>query len=585
MSQQPDPILSVEGLCIAARDGTRIVDDVGFRLGVGQIGALVGQSGSGKTSIGRAILRLLSPGLAITGGAIRFDGHDLATATPALMRTLRGRRIAAVFQEPMVSLNPSLTVGRQMMEALLRHERITQRDARDRCLDMLRRVRIADPVHCFGEYPGRFSGGMRQRFMLASVLTTRPALLIADEPTTALDAVIRKEIMDQMVELTRELGTSVLIVSHDLAMLSQYSDIATVLHQGRVVEQGDTRDILLRPRTDYMRGFVAALPRRPDVVPDAAAPVPLAAVRGLGVDFRLKRRGPFSPRRTLRAVKDVSFDIAKGEVVAVVGESGSGKTTIGRALVGLNSVATGSFARADGPRLTAGGGEWRMPGVQMVFQDQHSSLDPQMTLEQIVAEPLRHDRSMNAAQRLRRARDLLAEVGLPDGFAGRYAHELSGGQRQRVGIARAVVARPSLIVADEPVSALDVAVQRQVLDLLMRMRDAYGLSYLFISHDLSVVEEIADRVLVMYRGRIVESGPRDAIFDRPHHPYTRRLLEATPRIFRGGGGSYALAVPPTIAVPAPAGHAYHEPAEGDDDAPLRMISIDGRHQVLCRELN
>ncbi len=584
MSQQRDPILSVEGLCIATRDGTRIVDDVSFRLGAGQVGALVGQSGSGKTSIGRAILRLLSPGLAITGGAIRFDGHDLATASAAVMRGLRGRRIGAVFQEPMISLNPSLTVGRQMMEALLRHERITPRDARERCLDMLRRVRIADPDRCFGEYPGKFSGGMRQRFMLASVLTTRPALLIADEPTTALDAVIRKEIMDQMLDLTRELGTSVLIVSHDLAMLSQYSDIATVLHQGRVVEQGDTRDILLRPRTDYMRGFVAALPRRVEAAPTGAGARPLIKVQGLDVAFPLKRRTFFSPHRTLRAVKDVSFDIAKGEVVAVVGESGSGKTSIGRALVGLNRATAGSFARTDGPHLKAGGAEWRMPGVQMVFQDQHSSLDPQMTLEQLVAEPLRHDPSMSAAQRLDRARDILAEVGLPGGFAKRYSHELSGGQRQRVGIARAVVARPSLIVADEPVSALDVGVQRQVLDLMMRMRDAYGLSYLFISHDLSVVEEIADRVLVMYRGRIVESGPRDAIFDRPHHPYTRRLLEATPRIFPGGGDSYELAVPPTIAVPAPAGHAYHEPGEGDDDAPLAMITIDGRHQVLCRAL-
>jgi peptide/nickel transport system ATP-binding protein len=562
------PVLAIDGLTITAPGGRAVVSQVGLSLQAGEIGALIGESGSGKTTIGRAVLRLLSPALTIAGGTILFEGQDLVGADAATLRSLRGRRMAAVFQEPMTSLNPSMTVGRQMMEALRLHEGVSAREAKARSLEMLHRVRISDPARCFDEYPGKFSGGMRQRFMLASVLLTRPALLIADEPTTALDALIRREIMEQMVELTRELGTAVLLVSHDLGMVSQYADSATVLHDGLVVEQGQARRILLDPRTDYMRRFVAALPSRPAEAHAEVADATLVGVSGLNVAFPLKRPLLFGPRRHVRAVKDASFDIRRGEVLAVVGESGSGKTTVGRTLLGLHRAASGAIEF----------GTASAEGIQMIFQDSYSSLDPQMTIERIVAEPLRHDARLTRDARLEQARQMLREVGLAEPFFARYPHELSGGQRQRVGIARAIVAQPALVVADEPVSALDASVQRQVLDLLMRLKQTYDLSYLFISHDLGVVEEIADRVIVMYRGRIVEAGPREAIFDRPRHPYTHQLLEATPRIVRRAQDHYELVVAPTGHAAAPSGFAYHQ---ADDDDAAEMVDLGGGHHVLC----
>lgn len=571
---EPPSVLSVEGLTITAPGGRTIVQNVGLSLRAGEISALIGESGSGKTTIGRAILRLLSPTLRIAEGVIGFEGHDLVRADAATLRSLRGSRMAAVFQEPMTSLNPSLTVGRQMMEALRLHEGLSKSEARKRSLEMLERVRIADPLRCFDEFPGKFSGGMRQRFMLASVLLTRPALLIADEPTTALDSLIRAEIMEQMVELTRELGTAVLLVSHDLGMVSQYADTVTVLHEGSVVERGDARRILMEPETDYVRRLVAALPSRPGDIRAVAPEETLARVADLDVEFVVKGPHPFARRRQFRAVRNVSFDIRRGEVLAVVGESGSGKTTIGRTLLGLTPPSAGRLEITDGS----------VPGVgrvQMIFQDSYSSLDPQMTLEQLVAEPLRHERGTSRKARLERAHAMLREVGLSDHFFSRYPHELSGGQRQRVGIARAVVGRPALVVADEPVSALDASVQRQVLDLLTQLQQSYALSYLFISHDLGVVEEIADRVIVMYRGRIVEIGPREAIFDRPRHPYTRRLLQATPRLIRTGDHRYALTTPPSATAAAPDGYIFPDTDEEDDNLQMELVDVGEGHHVLC----
>ena len=571
-------VLKLSGLTIEAMGGKKIVDGVDFSLEPGEIGALIGESGSGKTTLGRAILRLLPAALQITQGSIRFAGTDLARADVDTLRKLRGREIGAVFQEPMMSLNPSISVGRQMEEALRLHERISRREARERSLAMLERLKIPDPMRCYEEYPGKFSGGMRQRFMLASVLLTRPSLLIADEPTTALDAVIRREIMEQMVELTQEMGTSVLLISHDLGMVSQYARHATVLYQGKVVEQGDAREIVLNPRTDYMRQLVRALPARSSSVAVGGGQQ-LAKIKDLEVKFPARRALPFGSKREVRAVNGVSFDIAKGEVLAVVGESGSGKTTIGRTMLGLNRIARGDVSYA-----SFGGGEVApgpKSGVQMIFQDSYASLDPQMTLEATVAEPLRNQPGVSRRVRLERARDLLREVGLGDEFHRRYPHELSGGQRQRVGIARAVVSQPSLVVADEPVSALDATVQRQVLNLLMRLKDSYDLSYLFISHDLSVVEEIADRVIVMYCGHIVEIGSRDAIFDRPCHPYTYRLLQATPRIMRRGEDRYALAANPSAQSVAPQGYAFFEPDGADASDRPEMVSVAKEHMVLC----
>lgn len=570
--------LKLSGLTIEAAGGKKIVEGIDFSLEPGEIGALIGESGSGKTTVGRAILRLLPAALRITQGSIRFADTDLVRADIDTLRNLRGRQIGAVFQEPMMSLNPSIPVGRQMEEALLLHERVSRKDARERGLAMLERLKIPDPIRCYQEYPGKFSGGMRQRFMLASVLLTRPSLLIADEPTTALDAIVRREIMEQMVELTQEMGTSVLLVSHDLGMVSQYARHATVLHQGKVVEQGDAREILLNPRTDYMRQFVSALPARPSSAVSIGGR-PLAKVSGLEVKFPARRVRLFGPKREVHAVNGVSFDIAKGEVLAVVGESGSGKTTIGRAMLGLNPISSGDISYAgSGDREAAPG---RKSAVQMIFQDSYASLDPQMTLEAIVAEPLRNQPGSSSQGRLERARDLLREVGLGEDFYRRYPHELSGGQRQRVGIARAVAGQPALVVADEPVSALDATVQRQVLNLLMRLKENYDLSYLFISHDLSVVEEIADRVIVMHRGHVVEMGSRDAIFDRPCHPYTHRLLQATPRIARLSKDRYALAANPSTQAVAPHGYDFFEPDRTDVTGRSEMVAVAEGHMVLC----
>jgi len=589
VNPQPPTLLRVEGLSIdiGARTAAprRVVDGVSFTLEAGAITALVGESGSGKTLIGRSILRLLPPAASVAAGRVTFEGAPLFDLDPAAMRRLRGRRIGAVFQEPMVSLNPALTVGRQMTEALRLHEGLSAAAARLRALEMLEKVRIADPEAGFRAYPREFSGGMRQRIMLASALSIRPALLIADEPTTALDALIRKEVMDLMLALTREIGAGVLLVSHDLAMVAQYADKAVVLRAGQVVEQGRASDLLLNPRADYTRALVGALPSRHVGAAVATQAAPLVSIDGLSVEFRKRALG--RPARAVRAVDGASLTVRRGEVLAVVGESGSGKTTIGRALLRLCPAAAGAM-RFEGLDVAGLAGR-PLSGfrrrTQMIFQDPFSSLDPRMNLVQLVAEPLRRTPGLGRRERAERARAMLEEVGLGGDFADRFPHELSGGQRQRVCIARAIVGRPDFVVADEPVSALDVTIQHQVLALLRRLQEKYGFSYLFISHDLGVVEQIADRVAVMYRGRVLEVGPRDAIYDRPHHPYTRRLLEATPRIVQAPGGGYRLETAPTAALQPPAGRAFFNhgsiPGTPLSEGGPQMVEIGPGHVVAC----
>lgn len=585
------PTLQLDRLVIATDAGRKIVAGVSFDVLPGEIVALVGESGSGKTTIGRAIMGLLPPGLSRASGEIVFQGRDLAAATPEELRRIRGRTIGAVFQDPMASLNPSLTVGRQMMEALRLHEGVSGTIARQRCLEMLERVKISDPERCFEDYPGKFSGGMRQRFMLASVLLTRPALLIADEPTTALDAVVRREIMEQVVELTRVTGTAVLLVSHDLAMVAQYAERSVVLRDGSVVDDGRTESILLQPRVGYTRELLASSPQRGSSSGDGSGAGILVEVKGLGISFHRKGKHLLSRKTAFQAVRDVSFGIRRGEVLAVVGESGSGKSTIAKALLNLHAPSAGQIVfSVDGGR---DGDDDGVPGsarprVQMIFQDAGGSLDPRMTIEQSVAEPLRNGDIRCRTERLRLARRILLEVGLDEDKHDSYPHQLSGGQRQRVGIARAIVGGSDLIIADEPVSALDVSIQRQILDLLKRMKQEYGLTYLFISHDLDVVEEIADRVMVMQKGCLVEIGTRDAIFDSPRHPYTRTLLEATPRIRSVSPSRYALATKVSDASPPPDGYAFHLP--GDDAAAWpssarRMVAVAEGHHVCCDEIS
>ena len=557
------PLLTVEDLSISFpgeddRGRSRVVDRVSFDLARGGTLGIVGESGSGKTMIGRAILNLLPPGGRIDAGHIRLDGTDLARLSAPALRAIRGRRIGMVFQEPMTSLNPALTVGRQMTEGLMRHFGLSRDQADRRALDMLQTVRIADPQAALAAHPHVFSGGMRQRIMLASVLMLKPDLLIADEPTTALDAVIRKEVLDLMVALVRDLGTALMLISHDLPLIAKYTGRAIVLRRGHVVEAGPVAEIMARPRQPYTRALLDALPRRgPDRVAAPAEP-PVVEAACVSVVFDGKRTWPWSRPKRVIAVDDVSLTVRPGEIVGLVGESGSGKTTLGRAILDLVPIRAGTI-RFDGRARNAGDQSFRKD-MQIIFQDPYSSLDPRMTVRKIVAEGLRHSRSLSREAKQARVVETLDAVQMPlAAYGKRFPHELSGGQRQRVCIARAVVTRPRFVVADEPVSALDLTVQKEILTLLKRLQDQMGFSALFIAHDIGVVEEIADRVVVMYRGRVVEDGPKAVFFARPTHPYTRHLLSAVPELVRGKDGLLTVRDRPAPPVSVPAGFAFATP--------------------------
>ena len=522
------PLLTVDNLRIeAARTGEAVVDDISFDIARGEFLAIVGESGSGKTVAARTVLGLLPPGLRRTGGRIVLDGEDLATLSPKRLRALRGPDVGMVFQEPMVSLNPAISVGAQMAEGLRLHMRLSRKEIRQRCLDMLERVQIRDPARTFDAYPHEFSGGMRQRIMLASVMLLRPKLLIADEPTTALDTLTQREVLDLMVGLARDHGTSVMLITHNLGLVARYAQRAVVMQKGKVVEAGTTKQILTTPREAYTRQLIDALPRRATDIARLPVGEPLMSVRGLKVEFG-GRRSFFRQQPGLRAVDGIDLDIRAGETVAVVGGSGSGKTTLGRAMLRLIPSAAGQIRFRGKEVPDAADRDFRLSS-QLVFQDPYSSLDPRMRVGEIVAEPLRHVAQLAATERTRRVEKMLDEVGLAN-FANRWPHELSGGQRQRIAIARAIVRSPLFVVADEPVSALDMTIQAQVLKLLERLQTQYGFACLFISHDLAAVEQVADRVVVMQGGRIVEQGSRDDIFDSPQHDYTRALLAATPMV-------------------------------------------------------
>ena len=531
MSTSTPALLAVERLkLLAPGTGTLVVDDVSFEIERGEFLAVVGESGSGKTLAARAVLGLLPPAIVRVDGRIMLEGEDLTQVIPERLRQLRGPAIGMVFQEPMVSLNPALTVGTQMAEGLKLHRRLPADDIRQRSVEMLKRVQIRDPERCLSAFPHEFSGGMRQRIMLASVMLLRPRLLIADEPTTALDTLVQREVLDIMVELAREEGTAVMLITHNLGLVARYAQRAVVLQRGKLVESGTSQQILAAPRHPYTRQLVDALPRREAATQTAIRGESVIAARGLEVTFGGRRRF-FSRRPSVRAVDGVDLEVRAGETVAVVGGSGSGKTTLGRAMLRLIPASGGqvlfrgqNVLSADRATLRA----FRL-GCQLVFQDPYSSLDPRMRVSQTVAEPLRHVPDLGAADRARRVDEVLEEVGL-GGFGRRLPHELSGGQRQRVAIARAIVRRPVFVVADEPVSALDMTIQKQVLTLFRDLQRHRGFACLFISHDLAAVEEVADRVVVMQAGRIVEQGSRDEIFDRAQHPYTKALLAASPAL-------------------------------------------------------
>ncbi|MBT53373.1 MAG: peptide ABC transporter ATP-binding protein [Mameliella sp.] len=525
--------LSIRDLRIAVNGGLELVKGVSFDVKPGKVLALVGESGSGKTMIGRSVLRLLPDGIGPTAGDILYDGKSLVTASDGAMRDLRGSRIGMVFQEPLVSLNPAMKIGTQMAEGMRLHTDLSETEIRTRCIDMLSRIRITDPEGCLESYPHRFSGGMRQRIMLASVMLLKPGLLIADEPTTALDTLSEKDVLETMMELANDNGTSVLLITHNLGLVAKYADDVVVLQNGEAVEAGPTRRILDDPQEDYTKRLLDSVPRMDDARnqprPDGdavleARDITLSFSQGSTL-FRAKPRKP--------VLKGVSLSIRKGEIVAVVGGSGSGKTTLGRAMLRLADIDGGEilFRGRDISHLPDRELRGFRRDCQIVFQDPFSSLNPRMRVGAIVAEALRHDTTLTRAERMRRADEALADVGLP-GHASRLPHELSGGQRQRVAIARAVVSRPALIVADEPISALDMTIQKQVLELFERLQSQLGFACIFISHDLAAVQQIAGRIVVMHEGEIVEEGPCNEVFANPRHDYTRQLIEASPMLVR-----------------------------------------------------
>ena len=608
-------LLEVEGLhvhFVTTRGVVRAVEGISYQVRAGEVVALVGESGCGKSVSSLAIMRLLArPAGRIVAGRILFQGRDLLKLTEDEMRAIRGRDIAMIFQEPMTSLNPVLTIGSQITEPLLIHLGMDESTALARALDLLKLVGIPDPERRLDQYPHQFSGGMRQRVMIAIGLACNPKLLIADEPTTALDVTIQAQILKLMKDLSRELGIALVIITHNLGVVARYADRVNVMYSARLAEQGTARAIFSRPLHPYTAGLLRSVPRLdqprglkletidgmppslldapagcrfaprcPAVLPACTAAAPplaeieqghwVACVRGAemakvgAIGLGLQSANPRPPlakalaaappllqvrdlrtyfevsaglsmfthaRAEVRAVDGLSFEIRRGETVGLVGESGCGKTTVGRTLLRLEEPTSGQVmfdgadvTHADGDQLKA----YRRQ-IQVIFQDPYSSLNPRMTIGQIIAEPmLVYKLQPDKRAAAHKVAELLGQVGLFDYMAERYPHELSGGQRQRVGIARALALQPSFIVCDEPVSALDVSIQAQIMNLLEELQREFNLTYLFIAHDLAVVRHISDRVIVMYLGKVMEIADRDALYSDPLHPYTQALLDAVP---------------------------------------------------------
>ncbi len=528
-----EPLLSIETLRIEADQPGRppLLEGLSFAVRPGERLAIVGESGSGKTMATRAIPGLLAAGVHRAAGSIRFEGRDLTALSEAELRKVRGAGVGLVFQEPMTSLNPALPIGVQLAEGLRLHRDFDDAEIRRRSIDMLARVQITDPEGCLSRHPHEFSGGMRQRIMLASVLLLEPRLLIADEPTTALDTLSQREVLQLMGALTREMGTALLLITHDLGLVAEYTERVIVLEKGVLVEEGMTADVLARPKHPYTAKLIASLPRKSEARPALPDDAPtLLTIESAAIDYAGKP-GLFRAGKPKRVIDDVSLAVREGEIVALVGASGSGKTTLGRAALGLKPLAGGRicFDGGDIARMGRAARRGFRRDAQLVFQDPYSSLPPHLRIGEIVGAALRHVPGLSVTQRRERVLATLDEVGLA-GFETRRPHQMSGGQRQRVAIARAIASQPRLIVADEPVSALDVTIQLQVLTLLQRLQKERGFACLFITHDLAVVEQIADRVIVLSQGRIVEQGATDVVFADPRHDYTKRLLAASPAL-------------------------------------------------------
>ncbi|SNT04294.1 ABC transporter ATP-binding protein [Antarctobacter heliothermus] len=530
-------LLSVRDLTVSVKDRgvvRPLVAGLSFDLAAGETLAIAGESGSGKSITSLALMGLLPNNVSVTSGQALLEGTDLPSLPEARMRAWRGARVAMIFQEPMTSLNPVHTIGSQMTEVIRAHEPVSASAARTAAIEALRKVRIPEPERRMKQYPHELSGGMRQRVMIAMALVLRPVLLIADEPTTALDVTVQREVLELLRDLQKETGTAIILITHDMGVVAETADRVVVMRHGRMVESAPVEQLFAAPTQDYTRALLAAVPRlgtgaeRAKPLPPAA-PVPVARLVDAQVHFDIGASFLGRPTHRVHAVEGVSFDIRPGETFGLVGESGCGKSTIAKSLAGL--VPHQGHVEVDGQALaglTAQGRRDICRHIQMVFQDPMAALDPRMTVGEAVAEPLLIHGIGTPKERHTRAAELFERVGLTLEQMTRYPHEFSGGQRQRICVARALALKPKLIICDESVSALDVSVQAQVLELLEELQRETGVSYLFISHDMAVVENVVDRLAVMYLGQIVEMGTRDQVFGNPRHNYTKRLLDAVP---------------------------------------------------------
>ena len=560
-------ILEVENLTVAFGDN-RVVDNISYTLRRGRTLGIVGESGSGKSVSSMALMGLLPKQATVSGTALlgaesgerRAESINLLGLDEEGFRAIRGKRISMIFQEPMTSLNPVQKCGEQVLEMVQAHQN-NQSNRRERVIELFKEVLLPRPEKIFDSYPHELSGGQKQRVMIAMALINHPDIIIADEPTTALDVTVQKTILDLLHELQTKHGMSIIFITHDLGVIAQVADDIVVMYHGKVVESGPADEILHTPQQSYTKGLLACRPptdsrpyrlptvedfmkgrkseaetgRMPDLQPPTSDLRPkLIEVRNLDVTYTLKKNLFGKPLQTLKGVDGVSFDIMEGETLGLVGESGCGKTTLGRALLRLIDHSAGNISYRGTPIDQLNGKQMRAlrPKLQIIFQDPYSSLNPRITIGEAIAEPLKvHRRNLtNQSTPKDTVFELMEQVGLPADWYSRYPHELSGGQRQRVCIARALILQPELVICDESVSALDVSVQAQVLNLLNDLKEHYHYTYLFITHDLSVVHYMADRIIVMQKGKVVESGTPNDLFLRPQTGYTRTLIDAIPRI-------------------------------------------------------